>query len=157
MAQVGKGTGTDLVSEHLESVFPNLTRSAYAITSPSTPEYNCIAWAAGDAERWWWPIAGSFAYWPSNVPTQETLDAFIKAFGTLGFIPCVEPHMEHGYEKIALYVDSNGKPTHAARQLPNGRWTSKLGKIEDIEHELDGLTGSVYGSVAQILKRPIRT
>ena len=152
---MGQGTGTDLVSEDLESMFPYLARSAYAITSPSTPEYNCIAWAAGDAERWWWPLAGSFAYWPSNVPVQETLDAFIKAFGTLGFIPCEDPYIEHGHEKVALYVDNNGKPTHAARQLQNGRWTSKLGKAQDIEHELDGLTGAMYGVVAQVLKRPI--
>jgi hypothetical protein len=143
------------VSDDLESVFPQLSRSAYSITSSSTPEYNCIAWAAGDTERWWWPVAGSFTYWPPNIPLQVSLDAFIKAFGTLGFIPCDDPDMEQGYEKVALYVDHDGKPTHAARQLPNGRWTSKLGKIEDIEHELEGVTGSVYGSVAQILKRPI--
>ena len=37
------------MSEDLESMFPHLARSAYAITSPSTPEYNCIAWAAGDS------------------------------------------------------------------------------------------------------------
>lgn len=143
------------MSEDLESVFPNLTRSAYAITSPSTPEYNCIAWAAGDSERWWWPVAGSFAYWPPNIPLQESLDAFIKAFGSIGFAPCGNANIEQGYEKIALYVDSNGKPTHAARQLPNGRWTSKLGKSQDIEHELESLSGAVYGVVAQILKRPI--
>lgn len=143
------------MSEDLESAFPSLASSGYTITSPSTPEYTCIAWAAGDTERWWWPLTGSFAYWPSNVPVQETLAAFIKAFATLGFMPCDGSHMEQGYEKVALYIDQNGKPTHAARQLPNGRWTSKLGKIEDIEHELDGVTGSVYGSVAQILKRPI--
>jgi hypothetical protein len=152
---VGEGARVGLVSKDLESVFPHLIGSSYAITSPSTPEYNCIAWAAGDSERWWWPVAGSFAYWPPNIPLQESLDAFIKAFGSIGFTPCGNANIEQGYEKIALYVDSNGKPTHAARQLPNGRWTSKLGKIEDIEHELDGLTGSVYGTVAQILKRPI--
>lgn len=153
---MGEGTGTHLVSDDLESVFPQLSRSTYTITSPSTPEYNCIAWAAGDTERWWWPVAGSFAYWPSNVPVQETLAAFIQAFATLGFMPCDDSQIEQGYEKVALYVDLNGKPTHAARQLPNGRWTSKLGNIEDIEHELEGVTGSVYGSVAQILKRPIK-
>ena len=143
------------MSEDLQGVFPHLVHSAYAITSPSTPEYNCIAWAAGDTERWWWPLAGSFAYWPSNVPAQETLDAFINAFGTLGFIPCENRNIENGLEKIAMYVDDSGKPTHAARQLPNGRWTSKLGQGQDIEHELDGLTGPLYGTVSQVLKRPI--
>ncbi len=152
---MGEGAGAVSVSEDLESVFPQLSRSAYTITSPATPEYNCIAWAAGDTERWWWPVAGSYAYWPSDVPVQETLAAFMKAFATIGFMPCDDAHTEQGYEKVALYVDQNGKPTHAARQLPNGRWTSKLGKIEDIEHEFEGVTGSVYGSVAQILKRPV--
>ena len=50
---------------------------------------------------------------------------------------------------------SDGEPTHAARQLPNGKWTSKLGRWEDIEHDLEGLTGEMYGSVQQILKRQI--
>ncbi len=152
---MGQGAGTDLVSEDLESMFPHLAHSAYAITSPSTSEYNCIAWAAGDVERWWWPVAGSFAYWPPNTPLQESLDAFIKAFGSIGFTPCGDTNVEQGYEKIALYVNENGKPTHATRQLPNGRWTSKLGKSQDIEHELESLSGAVYGVVAQVLKRPI--
>ncbi|MHC5728665.1 MAG: DUF7689 domain-containing protein, partial [Nostoc sp.] len=30
---------------------------------------------------------------------------------------------------------------------------SKLGRWEDIEHELEGLTSEMYGSVQQILKR----
>lgn len=125
------------------------------MTSPSTAEYNCIAGAAGDTERWWWPISGSFAYWPLNIPLQETLEAFIEAFAVLGYSPCEDTEFEEGHEKIALYVDNSGKPTHAARQLSNGRWTSKLGKGQDIEHELDGLNGSGYGTVAQVLKRPI--
>ena len=29
-------------------------------------------------------------------------------------------------------IDTNGKPTHAARQLSSGLWTSKLGKLQDI-------------------------
>ena len=69
--------------------------------------------------------------------------------------PCENSHIESGFEKVAVYVDAEGRPTHVARQLPNGLWTSKLGKSQDIEHELEGVTGSVYGSVAQFLKRPI--
>ena len=152
---MGQGAGASLVSNELESVFPHLTPFNHSITSPVSPDYNCIAWAAGETERWWWPVAGSFAYWPSNVPVQETLKAFIKAFGSIGFTPCGNANIEQGYEKIALYVNGNGKPTHASRQLPNGRWTSKLGQSQGIEHELDGLTGAVYGVVAQVLKRPI--
>jgi hypothetical protein len=46
--------------------------------------------------------------------------------------------------------------THAARQLPTGKWTSKLGKGEDIEHDTpEDVAGGVYGDVMQIMKRPV--
>ncbi len=41
-----------------------------------------------------------------------------------------------------------------ARQVESGLWTSKLGSLEDIEHSLEALEGSVYGAVAVLLKRP---
>jgi hypothetical protein len=58
-------------------------------------------------------------------------------------------------EKVALFADPAGIPTHAARQLASGQWTSKLGQAEDIEHELRALEGEIYGVVALILKRPL--
>lgn len=136
-----------------EEVFPNLKSTGYRITSPESPEYNCIAWAAQDTERWWWPDPFDTYFWPQGVPRQETVGAFIQACAALGFAPCESDAFEPGFEKIAIYVDSSGKPTHTARQLPSGKWTSKLGESEDMEHLLDGLTSSIYGSVACILKR----
>jgi hypothetical protein len=63
--------------------------------------------------------------------------------------------LENGYEKVAIYT-LNGVPTHAARQLPNGNWTSKLGSEIDIEHNsLDCLNGTVYGKAEIIMKRRI--
>ena len=41
----------------------------------------------------------------------------------LDLCPVRELQLEPGFEKIALYADNSGKPTHAARQLDNGRWT----------------------------------
>ena len=41
----------------------------------------------------------------------------------------------------------------AAGRLPSGKWTSKLGSLEDIEHELRDLEGRHYGRVQLILKR----
>ena len=80
--------------------------------------------------------------------------AFRDAFATLGYVICDHEQLEPGYEKVALFTLA-GKPKHAARQLNNGRWTSKLGPMEDIEHALHDLTGMVYGSVVMILKRPL--
>jgi hypothetical protein len=84
----------------------------------------------------------------------ETVDAFRQAFATLGYVVCNDDLVEAGFEKIALFALS-GRPKHAARQLPSGRWTSKLGPMEDIEHELHDITGMVYGSVVLLMKRPI--
>lgn len=141
--------------QDVKEEFPNLLNSDYSITSPATPEYNYIAWAAGDIEAWWWPDPLFLSYWPPEIPRLETLQAFIKAYEILDYTICNEAVYEEGFEKIAIYVNTNGKPTHAARQLSSGTWTSKLGQLEDIEHAtLDDISGSHYGSVAVILKRP---
>ncbi len=35
-----------------------------------------------------------------------------------------------------------------------GKWSSKLGEAEDIEHDsLDDVAGGVYGEVVEVLKR----
>jgi hypothetical protein len=69
-------------------------------------------------------------------------------------VECEDGRLESGFEKIALFA-LEGLPKHAARQLQSGRWTSKLGRLEDIEHTLDDLTGALYGSVALVMKRPV--
>jgi hypothetical protein len=140
----------------LEQLFPRLAGSGYRITSPSNRDYNCIAWAAGDSLNWWWPGTNpNLEYWPPGVLRDETLDAFRDAFASLGYGICTREDVEPGFEKVALYASSQGFPTHAARQLANGRWTSKLGNLEDIEHVLSDLEGDEYGSVVLILKRPL--
>ena len=119
--------------------------------------YNCIAWAVGRTDAWWWPAAGSDAYWPEQVPNEETVEAFILAFATCGFEPCDAAEPQPGYEKIALYA-RDGKPTHAARQLSDGKWTSKLGKGPVITHNTPrGVEGPVYGVVYCYLRRQIST
>lgn len=138
---------------HLELRFPNLAVTEYTITSPKSQEYNCFAWVAGDQERWWQPTPEEEFYWVEGVPMGETLSAYIQAYQTLGYEPCDSTELEAGYEKIALYVDSRNIPVHAAKQLLTGKWSSKLGWLEDIEHELEGLTGEKYGKVGQVLRR----
>ena len=139
---------------NLESLFPNLEASGYTVTSPESKYYNCIAWAADETHRLWWTSPSPFAYWPKNVAREETLQSFILAFQTLGYEPCPDSHREVDHEKVAIYVDSGGKPNHMARQLNSGKWTRKLGELEDIEHEaLKDIEGDQYGSAVQILKR----
>lgn len=143
--------------ESFQTLFPGLANSAFHVTSAATKDYNCIAWAAGDSTHWWWPDPdpdNEAKYWPPEVALAESLDAFIAAFATLGYSPCPSEELEQGIEKIAFFAHGE-IPTHAARQLPSGRWTSKLGMREDIEHDLHALGGDVYGKVVLILRRPM--
>lgn len=138
------------MTPNIQKLFPGLAGNG-RLTSPQTPRYNCIAWAVGDTARWWWPVG---AYWPSGASAVESASAFAEAFATEGFLPCDDPSLESGYEKIALY-SKNGVPTHAARQVASGRWTSKLGKLEDVEHNtLGAVEGGVYGIATFYFRRP---
>jgi hypothetical protein len=74
----------------------------------------------------------------------------------LGYQVCEDSAVENGFEKIAIYADMASEPTHAARQLPNGKWTSKFGDFEDVRHvNPDCLEGPLYGKVAVFMKRGI--
>lgn len=92
-------------------------------------------------------------YWPRGVPREVTMEAFIQAFRTRGYEVCENSNLEPGFQKIAIYADKAGDPTHAARQLENGVWTSKMGDYEDIEHKnLECLRD--YGIVVKYMRRP---
>jgi hypothetical protein len=70
-------------------------------------------------------------------------------------VPCDNETLELGVEKVALFADADSMPMHAARQLANGRWTSKLGFLEDIEHDLHDVSGEAYGTIVVVLRRPM--
>ena len=135
--------------------FPSLERSDIEQTSNEDSLFNCIAHAAGDDDAWWQPAKGMGFYWPRTAPMEFTLAAYQAAFGTRGYSACDTEDLEDGFEKIAIFVDDHGKPSHAARQLPDGFWTSKLGEYEDVRHVLRQLEGPEpsYGTVATFMKR----
>jgi hypothetical protein len=141
----------------IEECFPEIADWGYDITSDITCEYNCIAWAAGDDTRWWWPSSSDdgSAYWPSGVPREVDVRAFAVAYRTLGYSECESPEHEAGFEKIAIFALPSGEPTHAARQLDATGWTSKIGKLQDIRHPLRALEGNEYGRVVLFMKRPL--
>jgi len=132
--------------------FSRLNRSNHVDTSPATSLYNCIAWAAGDAGRWWEPGR----YWPvTSDRLDHGLNTLIDAFKALGFELCEDGEVENDFEKVALFA-SFSEFTHAARQLPTGKWTSKLGKSLDIEHDSPrDVAGGLYGEVAAYMKRRV--
>ena len=132
--------------------FPNLTSENHRVTSPANLDYNCVAWSAHDTEHWWQP--GIF--WPLKLAEDDHgIGALEQAFLALGHQACDNGDLEPGFEKVALY-GSGFMYTHAARQLSDGKWTSKLGKLEDIEHNSpDDVAGGDYGDVMQFMKRPV--
>jgi hypothetical protein len=104
--------------------FPRLSANNHEKTSQPDVEYNCVAWAAWDTDHWWQPGV----YWPVEISRDEHgIAALEAAFMSLGLVECSDGSLEPGFEKIALY-GSGFMYTHASRQLPDGRWTSKLGK-----------------------------
>jgi len=146
----------------IEQWFPDILKDGYSVTSPSTPEYNCIAWAAGENTDPWDPSPILGRYWPTGIPRNKKLETFIQLYGGLGYAPCDDGQLEPGFEKIALYTafkqaKMEFEVTHAARQTPSGRWTSKIGGAEDIEHKsLEGLCSMNYGTVAAFMKRRMK-
>ena len=143
--------------------FPDLTDDNHTITSSATRRYNCIAWVAGDVRRKWWPDPRNIGWWPRGVRREETIEAFVEAYSTIGFRLCFDGSLQPGIEKVAIFgmrpqAGEPPAPTHAALQLESGEWTSKLGDFEDISHKpLEAVCGPVYGEVVCFLQRPRRS
>ena len=141
-----------MTAEEIAEIFPNLKN--YQITSPADYHYNCIAWAAGDTKNWWQPSDSPYFFWLRD-DKSDSLENCIQTFSILGYKEETDSSFEPEFEKVALYSDADGLPSHAARQKGDGFWTSKLGEAEDIEHDTpEALEGEAYGKVKIILKRP---
>jgi hypothetical protein len=135
--------------------FPNLQDSDFYKTSDETDSYNCIAWAAGDDQRWWQAEPFQQYYWPGRLTEWEDVQALVSIYEGLGFVQCHDGSAEPGWEKIAVYADAKSEWTHAARQLSDGQWTSKLGVGIDITHKTpEVLVGPAYGTLVRFLKKP---
>ena len=134
----------------IEETFPNLANSGYRITSEPAMEYNCIAWVVGSKSEWWSHLPGY--RWPTR--RGPDVESLVQLLLSLDFELCDDRNHEPGYEKVVVFA-KNGRWTHAARQLADGRWTSKLGMFEDIEHTTaDSLTGDFYGDIYCTVRRP---
>lgn len=141
------------MSRELEEFFPNLAGSGYEITGEASGGYNCIAWALGITSEPWDALDPD-AYWPPSIPRDDLIVTVMRLFAGESFSLCDDDTPEPGYEKIALYAFV-GRFTHVAKQLNDGRWTSKLGKREVITHPSPAnLAGGFFGNVHCIMRRP---
>jgi hypothetical protein len=142
-----------LSSQDIKLAFPKIQNISSSKTSDPDPCYNCIAWAFGDNNRFWWPNK-KWAYWPLQTMGMSDSEAFADLFLKGGW----HTTDNHGFEthsiKVSLFA-LNGVPTHAARLLPSGKWTSKLGAWIDISHEFSELDGPEYGQVLTVYRKAI--
>jgi len=139
----------------LQAFCPNLNAENHQVTSRATTAYNCVAWVLGDEKRWYEPTPSGQYFWPGIADSDYSAQSYINMFATTGFELCDTIDLEAGFEKIAIYT-TKGEFTHVALQLPTGRWTSKLGGLEDIEHDtLKALEGTGYGKPAHFMKRRV--
>lgn len=151
---MGSRESPDLMRDRIRQLFPRLQSSAFDVTSPRDARYNCVAWAANDTRRWWWPGEALFSFWPAGIAREESVTNFIAAFATLGYEVATTGDHDPNYEKLAIFATDDGTPTHMARQLSNGSWSSKLGGLEDISHvDVTGVAGSDYGQAVAFLQR----
>jgi len=82
--------------------FPNLTPQNHRVTSPASPDYNCIAWALEDVENWWQPGR----HWlPADWPGDDAgIGALEQLFVRMGYVACaMDARLEAGSVKVALY------------------------------------------------------
>jgi len=139
--------------QELEAVFPLLAGTNYSEESAPSDIYNCIAFAIGDLNNWWWPRKGYGMYWPPGFALSDSVDVLVKIFEDHGYSACDTPEHEDGFEKVSIY-SRDDRFKHAARQVASGRWASKLGEEQDIEHDsISHIESVAYGQATHFLRR----
>ena len=102
-----------------------------------------------------WDALDPDAYWPPSLARNDLVFTVMQLFADEGYSLCDDDAVESGYEKIAIYAFIS-QFTHVAKQLPDGRWTSKMGNREVITHpSLTNLAGGFFGNVHCIMRRPV--
>ena len=136
--------------------FPNLTGDNHVVTSSESLRYNCIAWSYdGSQTRAMWPAIPDDYFWPDGVREEESVNSFASLFQRIGYVVCPSFEHEAGFQKIVIYAEDDD-PLHVAHELPSGRWSSKLGDWEDIEHESPmTLADGRYGRPVVAMRRSV--
>lgn len=124
-------------------LFPN----SFVAVGPATERYNCIACSLGIRNEVVWPGAA--------------LESFDRLYQDHGFRPLttLDTTLDPALEKVVLFGKtlSGGAltATHAAKQLADGDWLSKLGDTPLIRHRaLESLSSDVYGQPVRVYARP---
>lgn len=143
-----------LAQPDLRRDFPRLNGD-YQVLEPAGRNYNCVAHTLGITNRWIDPVTG-----PANAP----LAPMDRLYGQHGYqrLPALDLTPVPGVQKVVLYATAarNGsisQVTHAALQLPDGTFASKLGPLALIRHGTpQALVGPAYGAPVAVYARAVR-
>jgi len=139
------------MDRELKRKFPNLVDLSRK-TSEEDEKYNCIAWAFGHTNKIWWPAKAPRVHWPISYKGLTAMQAFQAWLTHDGWEGTLDATFDPKFKKIALYT-LYGEPTHAAKLIGDGTWSSKLGLFIDLSHTLADLVGPEYGSVFGIYRK----
>jgi hypothetical protein len=138
-----------------ESEYPELAGN-YIPRSEPNPAYNCAAFVVGVEDEWW--EAG--LVWPDDLEKDDTIAVYVQLYERYGFEVCPDGTFEAGHEKIALYGFDEEMPDgtveifeHAAIQVGEGQWKSKMGADDDIEHSRPEVVAKYNWRVMRYMKR----
>jgi hypothetical protein len=131
--------------------FPQMG-ARFEVLAPSTSAYNCIASSLAIHKYWINPQTG---------PSDQPLRGMDEIYAAYGFrrLDRLSFQLEPGRRKIVLYGRTRQgtitRITHAANQLPDGTWESKLGKLSRIRHLSPwDLMGPSYGRPVAVYVAP---
>jgi len=147
-----------LNAENIEDILPNIV-GHYKETSKATIDYNCLSWAVELTDTFIDPENRCVGYsWPDGAEREWTTAACRKVLAYYGYVEeCDDGSFEDEYVKVAMYVDESGAPTHFARQIVDGNWTSKLGDFIDVVHHnlscIEGNDHQHYGTAKYYFKK----
>lgn len=124
--------------------YPHL-KDNYIQTSDETIEYNCISFVLDDYENIYssWGEEGLWIDGLERTHTPGNYAEFFRIKG--GFEICLNSDLEESIEKIAIFGEEN-EFLHVAIQIQDGKWKSKMGEFEDIQHNtLKAVSGKRCG------------
>ena len=131
---------------------PGPATSGHSIKSPD-PACNCIAFALGDLENFWYDAGMSGYHWPPDFPSADTMEGWVRVFAVHGYEDASDGSFEQEFEKSRSMEPMRRLSTLLVKGK-NGAWVSKMGRGHDIEHPtLHAIQGDIIGSVVKIMKR----
>jgi hypothetical protein len=155
-----------VAAKNVLELFPAVLPENIKFDGKKNDDFNCVAWAFGATNHFWWPYPQAGYHWPASEKIEGSPEAPVEIFDhllkeTLHGTETVDQTPEKGFVKLALFTTGsveagNLHSTHLARLMPDGNWSSKLGPSYLVRtgpniHDMDY---GHYGNVEKIYKVP---